>query len=282
MTIHRIAALQMVSGNELADNLASAEQLIAQAAAAGAELVVLPETFSLFSARMQRQLGESELHGEQRVRSFLREQARLHKIWLVGGTLPVADAHSDKVFSAVYVIDDQGCEVARYDKMHLFDVDVGDAQGSYRESDTFVAGDQVVTVQTPVGLLGLAVCYDIRFPEMFRCMLSQGVDVIAVPAAFTLKTGEAHWLALLRARAIETQCYVIGANQGGQHSKSRATSGGSVIVDPWGAVLAEAPRGACCIVADMDSDRLRDIRRNMPVRDHLRFDTIPRGSGRDA
>lgn len=275
MTKHRVAALQMVSGNELKANLAVAATLIAQAAEAGAALAVLPETFALFATGMQRELGEQEADGPQIVRGFLREQARKHGIWLVGGTLPMADVAGDKVYSAVFVINDSGEEVARYNKIHLFDVDVADAQGSYRESDTFAAGEDVVTVDTPFGRLGLAVCYDIRFPELFRAMFRAGVDIVAVPSAFTLMTGEAHWLALLRARAIETQCYIVGANQGGQHSKSRYTSGGSVIIDGWGTVLAEAPRGETCLVAEMDSDRLQKLRRNMPVKEHLRFEVVP-------
>lgn len=276
MTRHRVAAVQMVSGNELATNLERARVLIARAAAAGAELVVLPETFALFSARMQRELGEAELNGDQQVRGFLSEMASQHGLWLVGGTLPIADPRSQKAFASTLVFDARGNEVARYDKMHMFDVDVGDAQGSYRESDTFTPGDVVTTVDTPVGRLGLAVCYDIRFPELFRSMVDQGAEIIAVPAAFTLLTGEAHWLPLLKARAIETQCYIVGANQGGQHSRSRSTSGGSVIIDPWGTVLAEAGRGEACVVAETDREKLQKIRRNMPVAGHRRFDVSQR------
>lgn len=275
MTMHRVAALQMVSGNDLEANLKVAEQLIAQAAEGGSVLAVLPETFALFSTGMQRQLGEQEAGGSGMVRRFLCEQARKHKLWLVGGTVPMADCEGDKVYSSAFVIDASGKEVARYNKMHLFDVDVSDAQGSYRESDTFAAGDDVVTVDTPLGRLGVAVCYDIRFPELFRAMLKQGVDIIAVPSAFTLFTGEAHWLALLRARAIETQCYIVGANQGGRHSSSRYTSGGSVIIDGWGTVLAEAPRGEMCLMAELDTGKLSKLRRNMPVKNHLRFDVVP-------
>lgn len=276
MTQHRVAALQMVSTNDLDHNLACAAQLIAQAAQRGAELVVLPEMFALFSARMQRELGEGEAGERQTVRNFVREQARSHGLWIVAGTLPVADPDGDRVFAAAYIVDDRGQEVARYDKIHLFDVDVGDEQGSYRESDTFRPGSVPVVVDTPLGRVGVAVCYDIRFPELFRMMFGQGVDIVAVPSAFTLATGEAHWLPLLRARAIETQCYIVGANQGGTHSKSRRTSGGSVIIDGWGRVMAEAGRGEACLVADIDLDQLASIRRNMPIHAHLRFDTVSR------
>lgn len=276
MTAHRVAALQMVSSSHLEENLRVAAQLIAQAAAGGARLVVLPETFAMFSTRAQQSLGEREGQDMPPLREFLSHQARLNKVWIVAGTIPFAENSGERVYASSFVLDEQGREVARYDKIHMFDVDVDDSHGSYRESDTFKPGNRVVVVDSPVGRLGVAVCYDIRFPELFRAMFLQGVDVIAVPAAFTLRTGEAHWLPLLRARAIENQCYIVGANQGGVHSKSRSTSGGSVIIDGWGTVLAEAGRGEACIIADIDLDRLVQIRRKMPVADHLRFDTLPR------
>jgi predicted amidohydrolase len=160
--------------------------------------------------------------------------------------------------------------------IHLFYVDVNDAHGSYRESDTFIAGDKVLVIDTPLGRLGVAVCYDIRFQEMFRLMADQAVDLIAVPAAFTLLTGQAHWQALLRARAIENQCYIIGANQGGEHTKNRASSGGSVIIDGWGKVLDEAAMGESIVVADVDLQRLAEQRLAMPVSQHRRFDIVPK------
>lgn len=273
---HRVAALQMVSGDDLAANLEAAERLIGRAAAEGAELAVLPESFAMFNTRAQKALGEREAGLEAEVRPFVRQQAKLHRLWIVGGTIPIIGAEGERVYAASYVVNTDGEEVARYDKMHLFDVDVGDKQGSYRESDTFVSGNNVVVVDSPVGRLGVAVCYDIRFPELFRAMLAQDVDVVAIPSAFTLLTGEAHWLPLLKARAIESQCYIVGANQGGAHSKSRCTSGGSVIVDGWGMVLAEAGRGEACVVADIDLAKLEKIRSDMPLKQHLRFDVIQR------
>lgn len=264
----------MVSGNNVGENLASAGRLIYQAAAAGAELVVLPETFSLFSAAQQSALAAQEAGDRAVVRPFLKQQAKEHGLWIVGGTLPMPVPHSEKVYASSFVVNPEGTEVARYDKLHLFDVDVGDSHGSYRESDTIAPGDGVVVVDTPLGILGIAVCYDIRFPELFRVMLQQSVDVVAIPAAFTLMTGEAHWLTLLKARAIETQCFIIGANQGGIHSSSRSTSGGSVIIDAWGRVLAEAGRGEACLVAEIDRSELDKIRADMPIRQHLRFDVV--------
>jgi len=267
-----VAALQMVSGNDIDHNLSRAQTLIEQAKRDGADLVVLPETFALFSARQQLSLGIDEAFGQSRVCKFLAEQASKNNLWIVGGTIPFAPTNdSSRVYAASPVFDNKGIEVSRYNKMHLFDVDIADKQGSYRESDTFLSGDHVAVVDTPVGRLGLAVCYDLRFPELFRVMFEQGVDIIAIPSAFTLHTGEAHWLALLKARAIENQCYVVGCNQGGQHSKSRFTSGGSAIIDGWGNVLTEAARGESVITAAIDNAALEKQRKAMPTQKHLRF-----------
>ena len=275
MSLPRIAALQMVSNNSLDHNLERAAILIRDAALQGASLVVLPETFALFSAAKQLALGVDESFGAARVQEFLRQQAIANKLWIVAGTLPLASAiDSQRVRSACLVFDDCGELRARYDKIHLFDVDVADKQGSYRESDTFEPGSEVVVLDSPVGRLGLAVCYDLRFPELFRLMFEQGVDVIVVPSAFTLATGEAHWLALLRARAIENQCYVVGVNQGGRHSASRVTSGGSAIIDGWGRVLAEAGRGEACLVSTVDLPALAQLRLDMPIAAHRRFGVI--------
>jgi nitrilase len=270
----KVAAIQMVSGADVAANLAAAARLIAQAAAAGAKLLVLPEAFALFISSEQYQLGLQEAGAQPVVRQFLAAQAAQHRVWLVGGTVPFLEpipAGQSRPRAACWVFDDSGNEVARYDKMHLFDVDVGDRQGSYRESDTFTPGGSVVTVATPFGKLGLAVCYDLRFAELFQLLREQGAEIIALPSAFTRRTGLAHWLPLLRARAIETQCYVIGANQGGQHNATRHTSGGSAIIGSWGEVLGEAAFGEDCVVAEIDLDKLHRERASMPVAQHRRF-----------
>jgi len=271
----KVAALQMVSSADVAANLAVAARLIGAAAVAGASLVVLPEAFALFISSEQGQLGAAEAGPQPRVRQFLAAQAALHRLWIVGGTVPLLEAGQTRPHAACFVFDDSGAEVARYDKMHLFDVDVGDRQGSYRESDTFTPGQAVVTVATPFGRLGLAVCYDLRFPELFQLLRAQGAEIIALPSAFTRRTGLAHWLPLLRARAIETQCYLIGANQGGQHNATRHTSGGSAIIDSWGEVLSEAAFGEGCIVAQIDLDKLQHERAAMPVQQHRRFKINP-------
>lgn len=271
-----VAAVQMVSGSSIEANLAQAERLLAQAAAQGAKLVVLPEAFALFISSEQKQLGASEAGAQPRVRTFLAEQAARHKVWIVGGTVPLLDencaADRGRPRAACLLFDDSGRDVARYDKMHLFDVEVGDKQGRYCESDTFAPGDSVVTVATPFGCVGLAVCYDLRFPELFQQLRLQGAEIVAVPSAFTRATGLAHWLPLLRARAIETQCFFIGANQGGQHSAKRHTSGGSAIIDSWGNVLAEAPFGECVITTAIDLKKLQRERSSMPVVQHRKFD----------
>lgn len=273
MTASRIAALQMVSGADLETNLATAARLIERAAGDGARLAVLPETFALFLGSAQRELGAREADRKlARVRPFLAEQAARHHIWLVGGTLPLTEADDPRPRAACLVLDDSGSEVARYDKVHLFDVEVGDKQGRYCESDTFCPGaPHAVVVSTPVGQLGLAVCYDLRFAELFTRLRMHGAELIAVPSAFTRQTGLAHWLPLLRARAIETQCWLIGANQGGQHTSKRATSGGSVIVDGWGTVRAEVGFGEAVLTADIDLPQLQRWRASMPVMSHRRF-----------
>ncbi|MFA7553759.1 MAG: carbon-nitrogen hydrolase family protein [Spongiibacteraceae bacterium] len=279
--MHRVAAIQMVSGSDVAANLATVERLLIDAKNQGAELVVLPEVFALFGAKGQQALGEQEASEAARVRPFIRQQAKQLGLWIVAGTIPLRGDQADRVLASCFVVSDKGVEVARYDKLHLFDVDVGDKQGSYRESDTFKPGDKVVVIDTPFGRLGLAVCYDIRFPEFFRAMFDQGVDIIAVPAAFTLVTGKAHWLPLLRARAIENQCYIIGANQGGDHSPSRRTSGGSVIIDGWGNVLAEADMGEACTLAAINLAELDGHRAAMPIAQHRRFDVVFNQHGSD-
>ena len=266
-----VAALQMVSGKQLADNLQRAEQLLNRVADAGADLAVLPETFALFDSRQQVPLGQREALSCE-LRDWLAEQAKRTGLYLVGGTLPLAPtAESDRVWAASVVVSPQQGVIGQYHKMHLFDADVGDAQGCYRESDQFLPGDAPLVVDTPWGGLGVAICYDIRFPLLFAAMVEAGADLIAVPAAFTRQTGQAHWLPLLRARAIESQCAVIGANQGGIHTPSRHTSGGSVVIDSWGRVLAEAGFGEQVVIAEIDLEQQRQQRAAMPLQSHQRF-----------
>jgi len=268
----RVAALQMVSSADLDANLESAAHLIARAAAGGARMVVLPEAFACYDSGRARELGLAEQQADGPIRRFLAGEARRHGIILVGGTVPVADAdESTRPRAACFVHDEEGREIARYDKIHLFDVDLPDAQRSYRESASYAAGTAAVSVATSIGMLGLAVCYDLRFPELFRVLRQRGMSLLALPSAFTRLTGAAHWHVLLRARAIENQVYVIAPDQGGRHTATRETYGGSVIIDPWGRVLGSAAQGQAVVIAEVDANVLADVRTRLPVHAHQRI-----------
>ena len=285
----RVAALQMTSGGDLQANLQQAAELIGRAVKQGAQLLVLPEYFSYHGCRDVSVFAEQEQSSEGPSRTFLSEQAKLHQVWIVGGTIPVAQptatSSSTIVYPAVnspgncvmascFVVNDKGSEVACYQKMHLFDVQVDDAKGCYRESDDYCHGDQAVVVDTPFGKLGLSVCYDLRFPELYRYLTDQGAELMVVPSAFTAKTGEAHWQLLLRARAVENLSYIVGANMGDRFHPKQPTWGGSAIVDPWGTVLSELEDGPGVTIADIDLDYLKKLRQKMPVHEHRRFSVV--------
>jgi len=267
----RIAAVQMASGPKVNANLLEAERLIGIAAGQGAKMVVLPENFALMGKGEGDKLGHREADGRGPVQEFLARQASRHGIWLVGGTIPLAADASDKVRAACLVFDDRGQQVARYDKIHLFDVHLVDSDERYNESETIEPGETTVVLDTPLGRLGLAVCYDLRFPELFRNLVDEGAEIIALPSAFTAITGKAHWEPLVRARAIENLCYVVAAAQGGYHASGRETHGHSMIVDPWGMVLEQLPRGAGVVVAEVDRNRLAQVRKNFPALEHRRL-----------
>ena len=269
--MRKVAAIQMASGPNVNANLIEAARLITMAVEAGAELVVLPENFAIMGLSEFDKVKIREADGQGPIQDFLSEQAAKHGVWLVGGTVPLAAHDADKVRSACLLIDDQGKRVARYDKIHLFDVELPDNGERYVESETIEEGDQVVVVDTPFGRLGLAICYDLRFPELFRRMQAQGVDIIAIPSAFTAITGKAHWETLVRARAIENLSYVIAAAQGGYHVNGRETHGDSMIVDPWGRVLDRLPSGSGFVLAELDMGNLESTRRNFPVLEHRRM-----------
>ena len=263
----KIAAVQMISGPQVAPNLVTAARLIAEAAAAGAKLVVLPEYFPLIDATDEARLAARERFGSGPLQDFLADLAAKHGIWLVGGSIPLATAEPNKLLNTCLVFDDGGRRVARYDKIHLFAFNKGEER--YDEAKTIEAGSSVVSVDTPFGRLGLAICYDLRFPELFRAM--GRVDVIALPAAFTETTGQAHWRVLLRARAIENQCYLVAAAQGGRHPTGRVTHGNSLIVDPWGEVIADMDKGEGVVSAELDRARVAEIRTNLPALEHRRL-----------
>ena len=264
-----MAAIQMVSGADLAGNLAMAAELLARAADRGVQLAVLPENFALMGRREGDALAMREVEGRGPIQDFLAEQAARHRLWLVGGTIPlVAPGEARRARAACLLFDDRGRQVARYDKVHLFDVQVVGSAERYAESATIAPGDRIVVAETPLGRLGLAVCYDLRFPEQFRAMVDQGMEILALPAAFTAATGAAHWETLLRARAIENQCYLIAAAQGGRHDNGRETFGDSLLIDPWGLVLDRLAWGPGIAVAKMDRAFLQDIRQRFPALEH--------------
>jgi nitrilase len=261
----------MASGPNVAANLSEAEKLIALATEAGARLLVLPENFALMGNSERDKLDVAEQPGDGPIQRFLARQAATRRIWLVGGTIPLVSQQPGHVRAACLLYNDQGEQVARYDKIHLFDVAIEQSGEKYNESETIEPGDDMVVSETSLGNLGLAVCYDLRFPELFRTLLESNMQVLAVPSAFTAITGGAHWDVLVRARAIENQCYVIAAAQGGYHLSGRETYGHSMIVDPWGNVLDTLARGSGVVSADIDLGYVERIRRSFPAVQHRRL-----------
>jgi len=267
----RVAAVQMASGPNVGANLLEAERLIAIAEGEGARLVILPENFALMGMSETDKVEVREREGQGQIQEFLADQAGRHKIWLIGGSIPLVADADDKVRATSLLFDDQGQQVARYDKIHLFDVEVPDSSEKYTESETIEPGEMPIVVDTPFGRLGMSICYDLRFPEQFREMLNMGAEIISLPSAFTAQTGKAHWEVLVRARAIENLSYVIAAAQGGYHANGRETHGDSMIVDPWGAVLDRLPRGSGVITAELDLEYLHGVRTHFPTIDHRRI-----------
>jgi nitrilase len=266
--VTRIAAVQMISGPDVLPNLATAGRLIAEAAAAGAQLVALPEYFPLIGATDADRLAARESDGSGPIQEFLARAASQHGLWLIGGSIPLMAENPAKLRNSCLVFDPQGKRVARYDKIHLFGFKKGDE--AYDEAATIERGDQVVAFDSPLGRIGIAICYDLRFPELFRTMsrLPNPVDLLVLPAAFTDTTGRAHWELLLRARAVENQCYVLAAAQGGQHPNGRMTHGNSMVIDPWGEVLARMDKGEGVVIAELNRQRLVDTRTSLPALKH--------------
>lgn len=268
-----VAVIQMVSQSDVLANLAQARRLLERAAADGAKLAVLPENFAAMGRRDVADIGRAEALGDGPILSWLKQAALDLKLWIVAGTLPLPpmDQPNAKVNACSLLVNDQGETVARYDKLHLFDVDVADTRGRYRESDDYAYGSDVVVADTPVGRVGLTVCYDLRFPELYSELRAAGAELITAPSAFTAVTGAAHWDVLIRARAIETQCYILAAAQGGTHPGPRETFGHAAIIDPWGRVLAQQDQGEAVLLAERDSSEQASIRARMPVSSHRRF-----------
>ena len=262
-----VAAIQMVSGPDVAPNLEAARRLIGAAAAAGARLVALPENFYLIGRHEADKVKARERDGAGPIQDFLARTAREARVWIVGGTAPVACDDEARIRSACLVFDDAGNRVARYDKMHLFRFAAGDER--YDEARTLQAGEAPVAVQSPFGRLALSVCYDVRYPELYRAL--GAFDAMFVPSAFTVPTGAAHWETLLRARAIENQAYVVAPAQGGSHASGRRTYGHSMIVDPWGTILAMRAEGEGIVLAEMDLARIREVQAALPAHANRRM-----------
>jgi len=266
----KIAAVQMVSTPDVARNLEAANALVARAAAEGAELVVLPEYFCLMGRNDRDKLGVAEHPGSGPIQQMLAQAAKAHGVWLVGGTLPMAiEGNAERVTNTNLVYSPRGELAARYDKMHLFRYDNGTEQ--YDEGRVLAAGAEPVAFDAAGVRVGLSVCYDLRFPELYRALMQPPCDLLSVPSAFTYPTGAAHWEMLLRARAVENQCYVIAAAQGGTHENGRRTYGHSLIVDPWGEIVAiRREEGEGVVVAELDAARMASVRMQLPALAHRR------------
>ena len=266
----KVAAIQMTSTRDVPANLREAGRLVAEAAKQGAKLVVLPENFSFLGATDADRVAAIEKFGDGPAQRFLAETAEALGLWLVGGTIPIRD-QGDRASSRSLLVGPDGRVAAHYDKIHLFDVDIpGRAAERYAESATTLAGTRVVAAKTPLARIGMTVCYDIRFPALFHRLSVLGTDIVVVPAAFTVPTGEVHWLPLLQARAIESLVYVVAAGQCGEHAGGRKTYGHSLILGPWGELLAELPAGPGVVCADLDMIRLTELRQRFPTIAHRR------------
>ena len=268
--VTKVAGIQMASSPQVSSNLIEAERLISIAVEQGAKIVVLPEYFCIMGAKdidkvaVREKAGDGTTSGGGPIQRFLSKMAREYEIWLIGGTVPLACNYPNKVRNSCLVYNDKGEQVARYDKIHLFGLDLGTEH--YHEENTIESGDTVVVVDTPYGKIGLSICYDLRFPELYRAMGE--VDMIVIPSAFTETTGKAHWEQLVRARAIENLCYVIAPAQGGYHLSGRETHGNSMIVDPWGVILDRLPRGSGVVIANINRDYQTALRKSLPALKH--------------
>ena len=266
-----VAAIQMTSSHVVADNLLAAGKLLREAKDQGAQIACLPENFSFIGLRDADKLRVAEADGDGPVQRFLRDTARDLGMWILGGTTVIKGDSMSRVANTSLLIDAEGKRVARYDKIHLFDVTIPGRNEQYLESTHVTPGSSVVVADTPVGRLGMSVCYDMRFPELYRELVTQGAEWLAMPAAFTVPTGRAHWETLLRARAIENLCYVVAPAQSGTHSSGRETYGDTLIVDYWGQVLSRLAKGGGVITADIDLEKLADTRARFPALENRRL-----------
>ena len=267
----RVAAIQMASGPKVDANLEEATRLVALAASSGARIVALPEYFAIMGMKDTDKVALREHEGDGPIQRWMSDIAAKHGIWLIGGSIPLFSSIPGKVRNTCLVYDNLGKQVARYDKIHLFNLVMG--TDNFSEERTIEAGDKVVVVKTPYGKIGLSICYDLRFPELYRAM--GDVDMIVVPSAFTATTGKAHWEPLMRARAIESLAYVIAPAQGGYHVNGRETHGDSMIIDPWGVILDRLPRGSGVVVAGVNPHYQETIRKSLPALSHRTIGIVP-------
>lgn len=264
----KLAAIQMASGPNVHANLMEAGRLIKQSADQGADLVVLPETFAIMGEDEADTVAVAEIEGEGPIQSFIQQAAKSNNVWIVAGTIPIKSEDANKAYASSLMYNSKGELVARYDKMHLFDVKICEDEDTYTESQTIAPGKKRVVVDTPFGKIGMAVCYDLRFPGHFRHMMAEGAEIFVIPSAFTETTGKAHWDPLLRARAIENLCYVVAPAQGGYHINGRTTYGYSLIIDYWGNVREELSKGTGVILVETDPSGQQVTRKAFPVLEH--------------
>ncbi|CAH0991063.1 Deaminated glutathione amidase [Sinobacterium norvegicum] len=261
-----VAALQMTSVNDVDINLATIEKMLGEGEASF-ELLILPEMFSFFGGQLDA-LSDTDL---AKVKTAIVRWARAYNVWIVAGSIPHYAEGDSRPYSRCWIVDSHGSDVDYYDKIHLFDADVADQSKQYRESDSYRAGDRCVVVPTPWGRLGVMICYDLRFPELTRLMFQQQVDIIAIPSAFTAVTGQAHWQPLLQARAIENSCFIVAANQTGCHDDKRETWGHSMVINPWGEIVADGVENSGLIVQTLDLTAIKNCRQRMPTGQHQRI-----------
>ncbi|MFV2060166.1 MAG: carbon-nitrogen hydrolase family protein [Gammaproteobacteria bacterium] len=269
----KFAAIQMASGSNVSSNLIEARRLIQGSSEAGAKVIVLPENFAIMGMTEHDKITVGEDYGTGPIQDFLAKQAKDFNVWIIAGTIPILTHDKSRIRASSLVYNSDGLVIARYDKIHLFDVDVPESTDTYRESETIEAGTEICVFDSPFGKIGIGICYDLRFPELFRKMAEQEVEILIIPSAFTAITGKAHWEILLKSRAIENLCYVVASAQGGYHVNGRETHGHSTLIDPWGSTLEVLPSGSGFVIADLDLTKINNIRKTFPVLQHRQITT---------
>ena len=265
----KVASIQLSSGPNIQANLLEVGKYLEQISKTNSKLVVLPENFAMMPESDSEFLTNSETEGSGPIQDFISEKARIYKLWVIAGTIPIRTDNPKKVTSTTFVYNDMGEVVTRYDKVHLFDVELPNSDESYNESEVFQNGNDLKVVKTPAGVIGLAICYDLRFPELFRLQKSHNVEILVIPSAFTEQTGKVHWETLVKARAIENLCYVVTSCQDGYHISGRQTHGNSMIVNPWGQIMSRLSSGSGFIESEIDIKKLNSIREKFPVLEHI-------------